>query len=319
MLCRLVAIVPMLFGGHLCIGSLNGEQEEERDMTRSLLAVSGAVALLAASGAAQAQLYVTSFENTGGIVTPPNFSTGNVVGQNSWQGSSNLFTVTSNAGQALTGSQFLQFDTTALGTNTAGAAAFAWIDNPVTTAQLATSPIVRAGTSVFIASGGSPATGAGVGRVSGAFLDSFSLTTGTRIASLGLQSSGVFVARSAPSAGTGAVGFTLTTNALDAIGIWWDVRTELNFTSRTISYFVNGTDITSFLTGIGLNNTFTQADFGDADLNATRFARPTGPNGNSAGGHTLRYDNYFVEVVPTPSAAALLGLGGLVAGRRRRA
>jgi hypothetical protein len=41
--------------------------------------------------------------------------------------------------------------------------------------------------------------------------------------------------------------------------------------------------------------------------------------GGVPGLNEVRYDNYNQYLIPTPGAVALLGLGGLVAGRRRRA
>ena len=52
----------------------------------------------------------------------------------------------------------------------------------------------------------------------------------------------------------------------------------------------------------------------DADLGGYR----TNQTGTS-GGAIMRFDNYLVELIPAPSSVALLGLGGLVAARRRRA
>lgn len=80
---------------------------------------------------------------------------------------------------------------------------------------------------------------------------------------------------------------------------------ELNYTTQSVKYFLNGVDL-------GVNGAFFSTDFGDADFYSTRTS-------GVAGGNQVRYDDYLVEQIPTPGSLALLGLGGLVAARRRRA
>jgi MYXO-CTERM domain-containing protein len=103
-------------------------------------------------------------------------------------------------------------------------------------------------------------------------------------------------------------------------------KTNTGFATQTISYSVDGGPFVTLggvapATSFGATSTlaFGAADvYGKASL-AVRFTFSGGSTGaNDAAGNN-RIDNVqFNGTVPTPGAMALLGLGGLVAGRRRR-
>ncbi len=104
-------------------------------------------------------------------------------------------------------------------------------------------------------------------------------------------------------------------------------KTNTGFATQTISYSANGGPFVTLgtvapATTFGATSTlnFGAADvYGKASL-VVRFTFSGGSTGaNDAAGNN-RIDNVqFNGTVPAPSAIALLGLGGLVAGRRRRA
>ena len=89
---------------------------------------------------------------------------------------------------------------------------------------------------------------------------------------------------------------TIATNA------WNTFQIDVNFATSTATFYVNNTVLAS---GISVSGSKLLSD---ADL------RVGGANFDLG-----YFDDYKVEAIPTPGAIALLGLGGLVAGRRRRA
>lgn len=101
----------------------------------------------------------------------------------------------------------------------------------------------------------------------------------------------------------------LTGNAITTSG--W---TTHNFTPSTgADWFLINPTVPYVVVGPGPNFT--------ASGTPMRFGFYTG-NGTSAGGNTYSHtglnDNFVVRFVPSPGAAALLGLGGLLAAKRRR-
>lgn len=97
--------------------------------------------------------------------------------------------------------------------------------------------------------------------------------------------------------------------------------------TTSVEYSSDGVNYTTFGT---INNTrdttFRLQSFDLSAINsienlAATFFKITFNSFNAGGSGAARIDNVYVQgtVIPTPGAMALLGLGGLVAGRRRRA
>ncbi len=97
--------------------------------------------------------------------------------------------------------------------------------------------------------------------------------------------------------------------------------------TTSVEYSSDGVNYTTFGT---INNTrdstFRLQSFDLSAINsienlAATFLKITFTGFNALGAGAARIDNVYVQgtVIPTPGAMALLGLGGLVAGRRRRA
>ena len=124
--------------------------------------------------------------------------------------------------------------------------------------------------------------------------------------------------RASGAAGTqGAVilgGSTLTA----FLNGWLVFDTYMNYSTGTVSFSVNGISVDSTIdTIVGYSRTFDPSYlWEEADIQTERD-RPA--SGTSSGGAVVRYDNYLMETTPTPGTAALMGLGGLVMARRRRA
>jgi MYXO-CTERM domain-containing protein len=123
------------------------------------------------------------------------------------------------------------------------------------------------------------------------------------------------------------VQFSLSTLGFTTIGIKWDGRgTSSGFgqtaTPNKILVSTDGINFsqlatyTSFQTGF---QTYSFAGTGALDNQATIYVRLQ-LFGATTGAGNNRIDNFQVSgtAVPTPGSLALLGLGGLVAGRRRR-
>jgi len=92
----------------------------------------------------------------------------------------------------------------------------------------------------------------------------------------------------------------------NALNQYVNLSLAADFTAGTLTGYFNG----SALPDVGSLNGAT--DFHDFDL----FLGST----STSGGTRARggFDNYSISAVPAPASLALLGLGGLVAGRRRR-
>jgi len=260
-------------------------------MSKILMA---AVVAGAAASASAALPYSTSFEN---------FANGALPGQLGWAttgaGASSLFTVGSTAGLALTGSKYVTINTANFASNTSN---WAWIDNPQSAFDLATTPIITAKVNVAILSGGGT-------RQSMGGLDLYNASGSARLAAIRFRDNGQIdvINNNAQLASTAAGAVSL--NA------YYELAIQLNYQTGKIKWFVGGTELTGFAAGF---DTLTSTDFGDADLYAVR----TGLNGTTTGGttgDTILYDDYSVTAtVPTPGSIALLGMAGVFAGRRRR-
>lgn len=251
----------------------------EREMKKFL---SAAAVLAIASGANAAVIYSTSFESP--------FVVGALNGQQGWQADAG--TVANTAGNARTGTQYAQM----LGSNftTASTSRWAWNTNTgLTAAQLAVAPIVRAG--VWTAQGGNIGT-----RTFTAGLDLYD----TNIARIGL----IYIANDGSVNvldGNGLGGGTAAGSV--NVAAYHHLEVEANFQTMTVEFFVDGVSL--YVGG------HVSSDFGDADIRGTRSS--TGSGGT---GYVMAFDDFTLENnVPAPGALALMGLGGLVAARRRRA
>jgi MYXO-CTERM domain-containing protein len=85
-------------------------------------------------------------------------------------------------------------------------------------------------------------------------------------------------------------------------GQWAEVRVDFDLTANTIAEYYNGALISS---GSWTSNGYTALTFQAVDL----FANT---------GSVVYYDDMSLTQVPAPAGAAVLGLGGLLAARRRR-
>lgn len=102
-------------------------------------------------------------------------------------------------------------------------------------------------------------------------------------------------------------GFLYNVGTTNPFNQYINLGLAINFQTDTVTGFVNGNALPD--TGSAGGAT----DFHDFDLFAARMLTTTG--GTAARGG---FDNYSINVVPTPASAALLGLGGMCIIRRRR-
>lgn len=246
------------------------------------------LALMSIAGVAQAQ---TILFNSNGFESPT-YAVGQLAGQNGW-----LSDVA-----AATSVGTIQTTTVAAGSQAVrvgGGVATNWFYPDISYTPAAGEIIsVKADIARTLSS-------AGAASSFGFLLDVYS-TAGARIARAGLGSSaGAIraVVTSLNSAGTPATTLANTTlyNSLQFVNF----EILLNFTARTFELKVDGTSVGAAFPF--LSNTATA--LGDGDLQVSTVA-----GANDAG----FFDNYVVSVIPTPGAAAVLGMGGLVALRRRR-
>lgn len=252
-------------------------------MLKTLVSAAAVVAM-SAGVANAAVLYSTSFE-------APTFNA-TLNGVDGWI-TQNGGTVGSAAGAARTGTRYAQSGTLTTGgqwqwQGTIGQSA----------AQIAATPIIRA--SVWMSHNAGTSTALRRGG-----LQMYNFSGSAVLAALYIQSDGsVTVTDGLAQSASTAAGFVVNPAAYNQIEI------ELNYVSQSASFKVNGISLI-LPPGVGA---FADVDFGDADFYSTRGA-------GTAGGSTVRYDDYLVEAfaIPAPGALALVGFGGLVAARRRRA
>jgi hypothetical protein len=100
-------------------------------------------------------------------------------------------------------------------------------------------------------------------------------------------------------------------------------RTGTGFNSQEISYSTDGVNFTSFTTLNAIPSSFglQTIAFGASDVygKANLHIRITLDGASNQGGNN-RIDNvqFNAELIPAPGSVALIGLAGLIAGRRRR-
>ncbi|MGH7242395.1 MAG: PEP-CTERM sorting domain-containing protein [Phycisphaerales bacterium] len=243
--------------------------------------VSAAAVLAIASGASASLVYGTSFE-------APTFAAGALNGQAGWVADAG--SVTNNPARAHTGSQFASMTGAQIGAS----GKWAWEStHAIGPAQLAINPIVRA--SVWVGMGGDAGT-----RTYTAGLDLYDAFT-ARIGLVYIASDGsIGVIDGASNVFTSAAG-------LINPNVYHKLAVEANFASHTIRFFVDGVDS-------GVNGVFSSTDFADADIRGTRTT------GTGGAAFVTAFDDYLIEneSIPAPASLALLGMGFVAGGRRRR-
>ncbi len=123
------------------------------------------------------------------------------------------------------------------------------------------------------------------------------------------------------------VQFAVSTLGYSTIGIKWDGRGTGTGFGQTASPNkilvstdgINFSQLATYTSAQTTFQTYTFAGTGALDNQATIYVRLQFFGATTGGGNN-RIDNFQISgvAVPTPGSLALLGLGGLVAGRRRR-
>lgn len=257
-----------------------------------------AAAMIAAVGASASAttLYSTSFE-------APAIAVGNLDGQDLWSNFSSpvsLFQVSNQPGFARTGSQFAFVNSAA-----AAAAGSQWSARPtVVTPISAPNSIIRA--SVYTAVLNQPT--AALNRQTAGGIELFD-DVGNFLGGLRIRNDGAIVLRNATGTQTASTApGAVIANAYNQVAV------EADFSLQRARFYVNGIELSTAGLGATWAN-FSATGFGDADLWVVRSNTST----TNSGGHTVLFDDFAVERIPTPGALSVLGLAGLVAARRRRA
>lgn len=296
------------------------------------------LALLAAAGMAASAsgtvLYSAGFEQ-------PDYSAGNLnaQGANSWQtifgasngatGSTVGFNVVNNASNARTGSQYVEINTSQFPNDGATSAYKYGIALPGTFGLTSQDIANR---SVHISCGLWMSTQVNANKNSYQLMSVYAGTV--NLLNFGLFNSGSTNQLSrcylgAPANNTGA--FVITNGTTTAgtgtnnwLNHWWLFDIVLDYQAGHISAHVkdalNDIDIGTLLeVNAAYNMSLSSSNiFTDADFQVLRFGHAGASN---SGGGVNRFDDYQIELndkVPAPSSVALLGLGGMLAGRRRR-
>jgi hypothetical protein len=303
----------------------------------SAFAVLAAVGMAASANAGT--IFSSDFEAP--TYTAGNFATTLSTGQNGWIVGAfpsttigNLGQIVNNPANAYAGSQYLQVNTTNFsGDSTSatyhvtygyqGHAGLAGVDplNPIIHTSLAINMTAVSGT-----------------RGGFATLNAYSVLAGQdEIGAIGIAYTGAGLATSGPfntantsylyltgnSAGSGnaASAFVFSgSSATSWLNGWIVVDMYFNYSTGLVSYAVNGQYLDSILDANGFNRAFDTTNlFDQADIQSERDRPVIGTT--STGGQTDRYDNYLIEStnVPVPGSIALVGAGGLIVSRRRRA
>lgn len=120
------------------------------------------------------------------------------------------------------------------------------------------------------------------------------------------QIGGIYV-----SASTGAIILLGNTQAVVGNitrGTWTNIGIAIDFDTGNLAAIINGVTTAS----VTFNNV-ANTDIADIDL-----ANISGGTATTSASR-MYSDNYLVRAIPTPGALALVGMGGLLAARRRRA
>ncbi len=91
-------------------------------------------------------------------------------------------------------------------------------------------------------------------------------------------------------------------------GTWTNIGIAIDFNTGTLSAIINGVSVGS----VPFEPSWTP-DIVDIDLHASSGTTSTTSSSR------MYTDNFLVRAIPTPGALALVGMGGLLAARRRRA
>lgn len=239
--------------------------------------LSAAAVLAIASGAQAAVVYSTGFESP--------FAVASLNGQQGW--ACDAGSIANAAGGAHSGSQYAQMTGTQI--QGVGTASWGWytgagmVPGNQTVVMTCYAGIFNySGTRAFTA--GLDAYDSSVARIGAVYL--------TSDGNIGVID------------GTGAGGATTGLNL--ALNVYRKLQMVANYGTGSIDFLVD--DVLIF------TGSFTNTDFGDADIRGTR-----GSTGTGGGTVQMRFDDYSIEVIPTPGTLALMGMGGLLAARRRRA
>jgi MYXO-CTERM domain-containing protein len=245
--------------------------------------------LAAAAGVANAQFpFSTGFE-------APDYAPGALNGQQTWVeingGTGALttnFSVVNGAG-AFAGTQYVSTNTGTWGAFASNTSRYAWVDNTTNASP------VDATVMCYVSSPSGT-------LLSGGGIFCFANAGANLVGGMRLLSTGVLQLYNGAGAG---IQFGAQTALLN---VYNEYHMNMDMTTGTINYYFNGQYLNPLL-GTFATTFATGLQFSDCDLYAVRGTSGTG-------GSEVRWDN--MSVTPAPGSLALLGLGGLVAGRRRR-
>lgn len=262
--------------------------------------VSAAAVLAIASSASAVTTYSTGFESP----TWAGSSGGTALGgQNGFTSTAAGYQIVNNAANAHSGSQYARILANSVASSTGGSA---WAYN-FAAGTVATPGIITA--TAWVRIGGTLGTRGGfVG------IDLYTPTT-NRLAAISINNDGSLLLLNGVDNGSGGTASATTgPGTIANVNAWHELSISLDFSTNTSQYFVDGIQLTAPL---GFNTWDAGlTSFGSALLWSNRGA--SGTNGTSV---EYRWDDLSITNtdVPAPGALALVGLGGLVANRRRRA
>lgn len=244
--------------------------------------ISAAAVLAIAAGASAATVYSTGFESP--------FVAGGLNGQQGWIADAG--TVVNNAANARSGNQYARMVNSNFSTTVT--ANWAWngttaftpgVGNAIVTMTVYAGIFNYTGTRTYTAG-----------------LDAYDASV-ARIGAVYLGTDGSFGVIDGIGGGGNSAGGLLALNA------YHKLQMVANYSTGVINFLVDDVNV--------FTGAFTNTDFSDADIRGTRATTGTAATSSME----LRFDDYSIttEAIPAPGALALLGLGGLVAGRRRRA
>lgn len=240
--------------------------------------VSAAAVVATSAGVANAAvLYSTGFESP--------FTVGTLNGQQGW--ACDAGSIQNAAGGARTGTQYAQMTGTQI--SGVGTASWGWYTGAGLVPGNQTL-VMTCYAGIFNYSGT---------RTFTAGLDAYDSSV-ARIGAVYLTSDGNIGVLDGIGGGGATTGLNL------ALNVYRKLQMVANYGTGSINFLV---DDVLIYTG-----SFTNTDFGDADIRGTR-----GSTGTGGGTVQMRFDDYSIEVIPAPGALALAGVGGLLAARRRRA
>ncbi|MBX3379345.1 MAG: PEP-CTERM sorting domain-containing protein [Phycisphaeraceae bacterium] len=213
------------------------------------------------------------------------FVAGSLNGQQGWIADAG--TVINNAANAHSGNQYANMTGSQVGT----AAKWAWYGGAAFVPSGPNSTVVMTCYAGIFGDSGTRAITAG--------LDAYDSAV-SRIGLIYLTQDGGYGVLDGLATGGTTAGGILALNA------YHKLQMRANYSSGVIEFFVD--DVSVYV------GSFVNTDFGDVDIRGTRSS--TGTGGTAV---NLRFDDYSIDAIPAPGALALVGMGGLIAARRRRA